>query len=70
MMKKVENDVRGWFTTRRAVLKQGAADLERPAGEDRRLLIGICRVRVVYEKDSSCMEHGSSLGLFGLFGNA
>ena len=33
-------------------------------------LIGICRVRVVYEKDSSCMEHGSSLGLFGLFGNA
>ena len=69
-MKKVENDVRGWFTTRRAVLKQGAADLGRPAGGDRRPLIGIRRVRVLYEKDSSCMERGSSLGLFGLFGNA
>ena len=44
--------------------------LERPAGEDRRPLVGICRVRIVYEKDSSCMEHGSSLGLFGLFGNS
>ena len=43
----------------------GAADLERPAGGDRRPLAGIFRVRVVPGKSSSCVQHGCLLGLFG-----
>ena len=44
-------DVHNGFTTRRAAL--GAADLERPAGGDRRPLAGIFRVRVVPGKSPS-----------------
>ena len=44
-------DVHKGFTTRRAAL--GAADLERPAGGDRRPLAGIFRVRVVPGKSPS-----------------
>ena len=44
---------------------QGAADLERPAGEHRRPLAGMFRVRGVPSKSSSCVQHGCLLGLFG-----
>ena len=44
---------------------QGAADLERPAGEHRRPLAGMFRVRGVPGKSSSCVQHGCLLGLFG-----
>ena len=45
--------------------EQGAADLERPAGEYRRPLAGMFRVRGVPGKSSSCVQHGCLLGLFG-----
>ena len=47
------------------VAAQGAADLERPAGGDRRPLAGIFRVRVVAGESSSCVQHSCLLGLFG-----
>ena len=56
-------DVHEGATTRRAAL--GAADLERPAGEHRRPLAGMFRVRGVPGKSSSCVQHGCLLGLFG-----
>ena len=44
------------FTTRRAAL--GAADLERPAGGDRRPLAGIFRVRIALDSHRDVVQDG------------
>ena len=46
------------WASQHAVLQQGAADLERPAGGDRRPLAGMFRVQVVLDSYRDVVHDG------------